>query len=199
MSWAHLLASVLTSPSHLAANSKLYCCTRDDNTRTLWRSWVMTSSYSRAVYTQLQVRRSHANILFKKYVLLFYRNTSARAEFNGLPRWLKDTIQGFLGLFHTADTDKTRLSCLVCVGGVNWTGYKKWQFSVVLNIFETEQLQILRIGTKQNCLILLPIKRCMQCVTDRDDYSWLMRATKIRSATNVPFHCTSDIKFVNTT
>ena len=41
---------------------------------------------------------------------------------------------------HTADTDATRLSCLlVCVGGVNWIGDKPRQFSVVLSISETEQ------------------------------------------------------------
>ena len=56
-------------------------------------------------------------------------------------------IHHFLGeavlcLFHTADTDKTRLSFIVCVGGVNWIGDKSRQFSVVLNLFDTEQLQV---------------------------------------------------------
>ena len=47
-----------------------------------------------------------------------------------------------LCLVHTIDTDKTRLSCLVRIGGVNRIGDKTRQFSVVLNIFDTEQLQI---------------------------------------------------------
>ena len=54
----------------------------------------------------------------------------------------------------------TKLSCLVRIGGVNTTGNKTRQFSlvstqfpiskfsVILNIFETEQLQ--------NCLVLSP-------------------------------------------
>ena len=57
-------------------------------------------------------------------------------------------------LVHTADTDKTRLSCLVRVSGVYWVGDKTRQFSVVLNIFETEQLQIVtgsRQDKTQNC------------------------------------------------
>jgi len=32
--------------------------------------------------------------------------------------------------------------CDIRIGGVNWTGDKSRVFSVVLNIFETEQLQI---------------------------------------------------------
>ena len=62
--------------------------------------------------------------------------------------------QTFLSLVHTADTHKTRLSCLVRVDGVKTTADKTRQFclvsakfsiskfSVVFNIFETEQLQI---------------------------------------------------------
>ena len=42
-------------------------------------------------------------------------------------------------IVHTADADKTKLSCLVGVGGVNWVGDSRRQFSVVLNILETEQ------------------------------------------------------------
>ena len=42
-------------------------------------------------------------------------------------------------IVHTADMDKTRLFCPVRVGGVNRIGDKSRQFSVVLNIFETEQ------------------------------------------------------------
>ena len=73
-------------------------------------------------------------------------------------------------LFHTADTDKTKLSHLVCVGGVNRIGDKTRQFclvsiqfpistfSAVLNIFETEQSQIGNwVETRQNCLVLSPI------------------------------------------
>ena len=65
---------------------------------------------------------------------------------------------------------KTVFSCLVRVGGVNTTGDKTTQFglvstqflifkfSVVLNIFETEQLQIGNwVETRQNCLVLSPI------------------------------------------
>jgi len=44
---------------------------------------------------------------------------------------------GDLCLVHTADANKTRLSRLV--GGVNWVGNSCRQFSVVLNILETEQ------------------------------------------------------------
>jgi len=48
-----------------------------------------------------------------------------------------------LCLVHIADTDdKTRQHCLDRVGAVNWIGDKSRQFSVVFNIFETEQLQI---------------------------------------------------------
>ena len=42
-------------------------------------------------------------------------------------------------LVHTADANKTRLSRLVGVGGVNWVGDSRRQFSVVLNILKTEQ------------------------------------------------------------
>ena len=60
-----------------------------------------------------------------------------------------------LCLVHTADTDKTRLSCLVCVSGVNWIRDKTRQFSVVLNIFDTEQLLIGNwVETRQNCIVL---------------------------------------------
>ena len=38
-----------------------------------------------------------------------------------------------------ADTDKTKLSCLVGVGGVNWVDNNRRQCSVVLNMLETEQ------------------------------------------------------------
>jgi len=76
-----------------------------------------------------------------------------------------------LGLgVHTSDKDKTRLSCLVRVGGVNTIEDKTRQFcfvstqfpiskfSVVLNIFETEQLQIGNwVETRQNWLVLSPI------------------------------------------
>jgi len=44
-------------------------------------------------------------------------------------------------LVHTTDTDKTRLSCLVCVGGVNRIADKSILFLVVLNILETEQFR----------------------------------------------------------
>ena len=66
-----------------------------------------------------------------------------------------------LYLLHTADADKTKLSCLVRVGGVNTTGdttrrfclvstlFPSFKFSVVLNIFETEQLQ-LETGLRQD-------------------------------------------------
>jgi len=63
--------------------------------------------------------------------------------------------------------DKTRLSCLVHVVSVNTTADKIRQFclvstqfpiskfSVILNIFETEQLQIGNwVKTRLNCLIL---------------------------------------------
>ena len=53
-----------------------------------------------------------------------------------------------LCLFHAADTDKTRLFCLVRVDGVNWIGDKSRQFSVVLNIFETEHWKLGRDKTK---------------------------------------------------
>ena len=67
--------------------------------------------------------------------------------------------------------DKTRLSGLVRVDGVNTTGDKTRQFClvstqfpisikfpVVLNIFETEQLQIGNwVKMRQNCLVLSPI------------------------------------------
>jgi len=59
--------------------------------------------------------------------------------------------------------DKTKLSCLVCVGGVNTTADKTRQFtiskfSVTLNIFETKQLQSVNwVETRQNCLVLSPI------------------------------------------
>ena len=68
---------------------------------------------------------------------------------------------------HTADVDKTKLSCLVRVGGVNTTADKTRQvclvstqfpiskFSVILNIFDTEQLQSGNwVETRQNCLVL---------------------------------------------
>ena len=48
-------------------------------------------------------------------------------------------IMQVLCLVHTADADKTRLSCLVRVCGVKWVGDSLWQFSVVLNTLETEQ------------------------------------------------------------
>ena len=55
---------------------------------------------------------------------------------------------------HTADTDKTKLSCVVPVGGVNTTGDKTKQICL-------EQLQIgIWIETRQknqNCLVLSPI------------------------------------------
>ena len=55
--------------------------------------------------------------------------------------------------------DKTRLSWLVLVCGVNWIGDKSRQVSVVLNIFETEQLQIENwLKAEQNCLVLSAIQ-----------------------------------------
>ena len=48
-------------------------------------------------------------------------------------------INQALYLVHTADTDKTRLSRLVGVGGVNGVGDSHTQFSVVLGILATEQ------------------------------------------------------------
>jgi len=66
--------------------------------------------------------------------------------------------------------DRTRLSCLVRVGAVNTTAGKTRQFclvstqftisksSVILNIFQNEQLQIGNwVETRQNCLVLSPI------------------------------------------
>ena len=76
-----------------------------------------------------------------------------------------------LHLVHTANADKTKLPCLVCVSGVNTTADKTRQFclvltqfpiskfSVILNIFDTEQLQIgnsTKLGwdeTKLSCLV----------------------------------------------
>ena len=53
--------------------------------------------------------------------------------------------------------DKTVLSCLVHIGGVNRIGDKSRQFSAVLNTFETEELQIGnamgRDRTKLSCLV----------------------------------------------
>ena len=78
----------------------------------------------------------------------------------------------FYRIVHTADTDKTVLSCLVRVGGVNTTAdktrqfYLVWmqfpisKFSVILKIVETEQLQIGNkahrnwVEARQNCLVL---------------------------------------------
>ena len=55
-------------------------------------------------------------------------------------------MQCLLQLVHTADTDKTKLSCLVCVGGVNTTGDKTRQDSFVFSRlsfqFATVQSQI---------------------------------------------------------
>jgi len=57
-----------------------------------------------------------------------------------------------LQLVHTADTDKTRQFCLVSIH------FPFSKFSVVLNIFETEQLQIENwVKTRQNCFALLLI------------------------------------------
>ena len=60
-----------------------------------------------------------------------------------------------LCLFHTTDTDKIRQR----VSGVNWIGDKSRQFSVVLGIFETEQLQIGNwVETRVNRLVLSPVQ-----------------------------------------
>jgi len=80
--------------------------------------------------------------------------------------------------------DMTVLSCPP-YGGVNWIGDKSRQFSVVSNIFETEQLQIgnwvetrqnsvqttFRDRTElQNCLVWLPVQFTPQTRTRRDSF-----------------------------
>ena len=95
-------------------------------------------------------------------------------------KWQTDTV---LQLVHTANTDKTRLSCLVRIGGVNTTPDKTRQFclfstqfliskfSVVLNIFETEQLQIGNwVETRQNCLVLSAVLFTPPTRTRRDSF-----------------------------
>ena len=85
-----------------------------------------------------------------------------------------------LQLVHSADTDKTSQDCLVLSASAVWTqiqtrpdsfvlprpSYDEFclvsthfsisKFSVILNVFETEQLQIgnCRIEARQNCLVL---------------------------------------------
>ena len=53
----------------------------------------------------------------------------------------RDVCGMVLHLVHTADMDKTRLSCLVRVYCVNWIGDKSRHFSVVLNIHSVPEKQ----------------------------------------------------------
>ena len=66
-----------------------------------------------------------------KMDLLHYLTKSYQHRYLMLPRGLC--------LVHTPNADKTRLSRLI--GGVNWVGDSRRQFSVVLNILETEQFR----------------------------------------------------------
>ena len=66
------------------------------------------------------------------------------------------------------EQDKT-----VRVGGVDWTGDKTRQFSVVLNIFETEQLQIgnsVETRPKLSCLVANSVHTADTDKTRQDSY-----------------------------
>ena len=85
---------------------------------------------------------------------------------------------------HTADADKTRLSCIVRVGSVNWSGNKTRQFSVVLNMLKTEQLQngswvqtrqnsvhtAFRDKTKLSCLVASSVHTADTYETKQDSF-----------------------------
>ena len=62
-----------------------------------------------------------------------------------------------LCLFHTADTDKTKLSCLVRVGGVNGIGDK----------------------TRQKCLVLSPILFISPTLTRQDKTSFVLSVSAV--------------------
>ena len=84
-----------------------------------------------------------------------------------------DCRSALLCPFHITDTDETRLSCLVRVGGLNLIGDKSRQFSVyvVLNIFETEELQIGKwVETGQNYLVLSSVQFTPPTRTRQDSF-----------------------------
>ena len=110
-----------------------------------------------------------------------------------------------LCLAHSADTDKTKLSCLVRVGCVNWTGDKTRQFCLVLSCpsfqFEfclvltqfpicncsasnilrtTENLEIGNwVETRQKCLVLSPIPFTPPTRTRQDSFVMMGNLNKV--------------------